>query len=95
MIFITAEGWEQRLPPGEKMQICSFLWVYFGYPASDYEGMNVEHVRNNCGACLAGKDDVTCDCVGGIPDSGVGHAIGYADAKKVPYRRPFVKYTPT
>ena len=77
------------------MQICSFLWVYFGYPASDYEGINVEHVRNNCGACLAKKDDVICDCVGGIPDSGVGHAIGYADAKNVPYRRPFVKYTPT
>ena len=93
--FITAEGWEQRLPPGEKMQICSFLWVYFGYPASDYEGINVEHVRNNCGACLAQNDDVVCDCVAGIPDSGIGHAIGYADAKKIPYRRPFVKYTPT
>ncbi len=95
VVFITAEGWEQRLPPGDKMQICSFLWVYFGYPASDYEGINVEYVRNNCGACLAKNDDAVCDCVGGIPDSGVGHAIGYADAKKVPYRRPFVKYTPT
>ena len=95
VVFVTADGWEQRLPPGEKMQICSFLWVYFGYPASEYEGINVEHVRNKCGACLARNDDVISDCVGGIPDSGIGHAIGYADAKKVPYRRPFVKYTPT
>ncbi len=95
VIFITAVGWEQRLPPSEKMQICSFLWVYFGYPASDYEGINVEHVRNRCGACLAQNDDVVCDCVAGIPDSGIGHAIGYADEKKIPYRRPFVKYTPT
>jgi amidophosphoribosyltransferase len=75
--------------------ICSFLWVYYGYPSSCYEGANVEEVRNKCGAALAIRDDVTVDVVAGIPDSGVGHAIGYAGQKGVPYRRPFVKYTPT
>jgi amidophosphoribosyltransferase len=92
---ITAEGWEQLVPPGERMQICSFLWVYYGYPASEYEGINVEHVRYNCGAALAQNDEVAVDLVAGIPDSGIGHAIGYANRKKIPYRRPFVKYTPT
>jgi len=92
---ITAEGWEQRLPPGDRMQICSFLWVYYGYPASEYEGINVEHVRYNCGAALAQNDEVAVDLVAGIPDSGIGHAIGYANQKKIPYGRPFVKYTPT
>ncbi|MBN2333319.1 MAG: amidophosphoribosyltransferase [Deltaproteobacteria bacterium] len=94
-VFITADGWEQLLPPGPQMQICSFLWVYFGYPASEYEGINVECVRNNCGACLASNDNVIVDLVAGIPDSGIGPAIGYADARKIPFRRPFVKYTPT
>jgi amidophosphoribosyltransferase len=77
------------------MQICSFLWIYFGYPASNYERTNVEAVRNRCGAALARADDVEIDCVAGIPDSGIGHAIGYASEAGVPYRRPFVKYTPT
>ncbi|MCP3954224.1 MAG: amidophosphoribosyltransferase [Desulfobacterales bacterium] len=94
-VFISAEGVEQRLPPGEKMQVCSFLWVYYGYPASEYEDINVEWVRNNCGAALARRDDETIDFVAGIPDSGIGHAIGYASEKKIPYFRPFVKYTPT
>ena len=94
-VFITAEGWERRVPPGPKMQICAFLWVYYGYPASDYEGINVEATRNACGAALARRDDTPVDCVAGIPDSGIGHAIGYANEKKIPYRRPFVKYTPT
>ncbi|MFZ7128385.1 MAG: amidophosphoribosyltransferase [Desulfobacterales bacterium] len=93
--LITADGWEQRVPPGDRMQICAFLWVYYGYPASEYEGINVELVRNRCGAALAAGDDVEVDCVAGIPDSGIGHAIGYANAKCIPYRRPFVKYTPT
>ncbi|MBM3792358.1 MAG: amidophosphoribosyltransferase, partial [Acidobacteria bacterium] len=75
--------------------ICSFLWVYYGYPASSYEGINVEIVRNRCGELLAGRDRVEVDLVAGIPDSGTGHAIGYATAARVPYRRPFVKYTPT
>jgi amidophosphoribosyltransferase len=93
--FISAEGWEERVPPGTQMQICAFLWVYYGYPASDYEGINVEAARNACGAALARRDDTPVDCVAGIPDSGIGHAIGYANEKKIPYRRPFVKYTPT
>ena len=77
------------------MQICGFLWVYYGYPASNYEGINVESTRNRCGRALARNDDVDIDFVAGIPDSGIGHAIGYANEKKVPYVRPFVKYTPT
>jgi amidophosphoribosyltransferase len=77
------------------MQICSFLWVYYGYPPSTYEDINVELVRNRCGAALARRDDCRVDCVAGIPDSGTGHAIGYANEAGVPYRRPFVKYTPT
>ncbi len=94
-LLLTADGWERRLAPGEKMQVCAFLWVYYGYPASEYEGINVEQVRYQCGAVLARGDDVAADCVAGIPDSGVGHALGYANEKRIPYRRPFVKYTPT
>jgi amidophosphoribosyltransferase len=95
IVRITSDGVEQLSPPGEQMQICSFLWIYYGYPASSYEGMNVEVVRNRCGAALARADDTKVDCVAGIPDSGIGHAIGYAAAAGIPYRRPFVKYTPT
>lgn len=69
--------------------------MYYGYPASEYEGINVEYARNRCGRALAKNDNVIIDCVAGIPDSGIGHAIGYANEKKVPYIRPFVKYTPT
>jgi amidophosphoribosyltransferase len=69
--------------------------VYYGYPASEYEGINVEFVRNACGAALARNDDTAIDYVAGIPDSGIGHAIGYANEKRVPYLRPYVKYTPT
>ena len=94
-VFLTAEGYEQRNKPGDKMQICAFLWVYYGYPATQYEGINVEFVRNRCGSALARNDDVEIDFVAGIPDSGIGHAIGYANEKKIPYLRPFVKYTPT
>lgn len=94
-IFLTADGYEQRNKPGDKMQICAFLWVYYGYPATQYEGMNVEFVRNRCGSALARNDGVEIDFVAGIPDSGIGHAIGYANEKKIPYLRPFVKYTPT
>jgi amidophosphoribosyltransferase len=94
-VFMTADGWEQRIAPQDRMQICSFLWVYYGYPASEYEGINVEVVRYNCGAALARNDEIEADQVAGIPDSGIGHALGYANEKKIPYRRPFVKYTPT
>jgi len=86
---------ETVAPPGDRMQICSFLWIYYGYPASTYEGVNTESARNRCGEALARRDHVEVDCVAGIPDSGIGHAIGYATESGVPYRRPFVKYTPT
>jgi amidophosphoribosyltransferase len=95
IVRITAEGWEQRKKPHDDMQVCAFLWVYYGYPASSYEGINVEEARNRCGQALAKMDTVEIDFVAGIPDSGIGHAIGYANAKNIPYKRPFVKYTPT
>ena len=95
IVFMTADGYEQRRKPGDKMQICAFLWVYYGYPASSYEDINVESVRYRCGCALAKNDDVVIDFVTGIPDSGIGHGIGYANESKIPYMRPFVKYTPT
>ena len=95
IVLVTHDGIEQLKSPGDNMQICSFMWVYYGYPASSYEGENVEAVRYRCGERLAARDDVEVDMVAGIPDSGTGHAIGYANAAHVPYRRPFVKYTPT
>lgn len=95
VVLIRADGWEPRVPAGSQLQICSFLWVYYGYPASEYEGINVEFVRNLSGAALARNDDATVDCVAGIPDSGIGHAIGYANERNIPYLRPYVKYTPT
>jgi len=95
VFYISNEGLEQLIPPGEKMQICSFLWVYFGYPASNYENINVETVRYKCGCYLAKNDDVEIDLVAGIPDSGIAHGLGYANEAKVPFKRPFVKYTPT
>lgn len=94
-VLLTADGLEQKNPPLERQQICGFLWVYYGYPASSYEGINTEDVRNRCGAALARNDDVEIDVVAGIPDSGTAHAIGYAVEAGLPYRRPFVKYTPT
>ncbi len=95
IVLMTPEGCEQLKKPGDKMQVCSFLWVYYGYPASTYEGINVEDVRYRCGRALAKNDDVDIDFVAGIPDSGIGHAIGYANEKSARYKRPFVKYTPT
>ncbi len=95
ILFMTAEGVEQVEKPGDKMQVCSFLWVYYGYPASSYEGINTEQVRYKCGAALARREDVRADLVGGIPDSGIGHALGFAHASGIPYMRPYVKYTPT
>jgi len=95
IVRITPDGVEVVAPPGKHMQICSFLWIYYGYPASSYEGVNVEVARYRCGQALARSHDVDADCVAGIPDSGIGHAIGYAVEAGIPYRRPFVKYTPT
>ncbi len=95
IVLISADSCEQRKPPQEQMQVCAFLWVYYGYPATSYEGINVEATRNQCGKALAQNDSVDIDFVAGIPDSGIGHAIGYANEKNIPYIRPFVKYTPT
>lgn len=95
VVYIDKEGIEQKAPPRERLQICSFLWVYYGYPASSYEGINVEKVRYKCGSYLARNDDVEVDLVAGIPDSGTAHGLGYSAEKKIPYARPFVKYTPT
>jgi len=95
IVKITAEGFEQLRKPNDKMQICSFLWVYFGYPPSFYEGINVDECRYRCGAALAKKDKAKADFVAGIPDSGVGHAMGYSNERKIPLKRPYSKYTPT
>ncbi|MDP4224520.1 MAG: amidophosphoribosyltransferase [Bacteroidota bacterium] len=95
IVHITADGFTQLRKPGDKMQICSFLWVYYGYPPSYYEGINVDECRNRCGAALARRDTVDADFVCGIPDSGVGHALGYGNEKKIPYKRAYSKYTPT
>ncbi len=93
--FITPEGVEVFVEPREEMKICTFLWVYFGYPTSCYEGMNVEMMRCRCGDMLARRDDVAADTVAGVPDSGTAHAIGYANRSGIPFSRPFIKYTPT
>lgn len=95
IVLITAEGITCLKKPGNKMQICSFLWIYYGYPPSYYENLNVEEVRYNCGAALAKTDDTEADFVTGIPDSGIGHAIGYSNQRNIPYMRPYAKYTPT
>lgn len=86
---------EKISPPRQEMKICAFLWIYYGYPASSYEGRNVEVVRYRNGEALARSDNAVIDMVAGIPDSGVAHAIGYSNQSKVPYGRPFIKYTPT
>ena len=93
--FITAESAEMLVPPQKEMKICTFLWVYFGYPSSCYEGMNVEEMRCRCGDMLARRDDIQADTVAGVPDSGTAHAVGYANRSGIPFSRPFVKYTPT
>lgn len=95
IIQITADGITQLRKPGEEMQICSFLWVYYGFPTSCYEGINVEAVRFACGAKMGQEDDSEVDCTCGIPDSGVGMALGYAEGKGIPYHRAIAKYTPT
>ncbi|HDP35101.1 MAG TPA: amidophosphoribosyltransferase [Candidatus Hydrogenedentes bacterium] len=93
--LMTPDGVEQKRPSGKFMQICAFLWVYYGFPSSSYEGINVEAARYRCGAAIAARDKTEVDLVAGIPDSGTGHAIGYANYKHVSYGRPFAKYTPT
>lgn len=95
IVFMTPESVETVSPAGKEMKICSFLWVYYGYPTSCYEGVNVEGMRYKCGKLLARRDDVSPDIVAGVPDSGIPHAIGYSNETKIPFTRPFIKYTPT
>ena len=95
IVFLTPTHIEVKKKPQEEMKICSFLWVYYGYPTSTYEGVNVECMRNRCGEILSQRDDVDVDSVAGVPDSGTAHAVGYANAKGIPFTRPFIKYTPT
>jgi amidophosphoribosyltransferase len=95
IVNLSHKGIKTEVAPEKTLRICAFLWVYYGYPASSYEGINVEIMRNNSGRILAENDQVEIDMVGGIPDSGTAHAIGYANTSRIPYTRPFVKYTPT
>lgn len=90
-----ADGVKTLVAPGDKMKMCTFLWVYYGYPAATYEGVNVEQMRYNCGKLLARRDNADVDVVAGVPDSGIAHAMGYANETGIPFSRPFVKYTPT
>lgn len=95
IVVLTPEAVVTLVKPGNEMKICTFLWVYYGYPSSSYEGISVERMRYNCGSLLAKRDDAKADIVAGVPDSGVAHAIGYANESGIPYSRPFIKYTPT
>jgi amidophosphoribosyltransferase len=96
IVFLNADKVETLKAPGKEMKICSFLWVYYGYPTSSYEGINVEEMRYECGKLLAKRDgNLDLDIVAGVPDSGLAHAIGYSNASSIPFARPFIKYTPT
>lgn len=95
IVVINDEGIKTLMAPGTKMKICTFLWVYYGYPSSSYEGVSVEQMRYNCGKNMAKRDNVKPDIVAGVPDSGTAHAVGYANESGIPFSRPFIKYTPT
>lgn len=98
IVIMTPEGVTTLAKPGSSMRICTFLWVYYGYPSSSYEGVSVEQMRYNCGSAMAKRDGMTkddIDIVAGVPDSGTAHAVGYANESGVPFSRPFIKYTPT
>jgi len=95
IVVINDRACLELVKPGKDMKICTFLWVYYGYPASAYEGLSVEQMRYNCGAKMAQRDDVKPDIVAGVPDSGIAAAVGYANESGVPFSRPFIKYTPT
>lgn len=97
IVFMTPEGVETVSEPKKDMKVCSFLWVYYGYPTSSYEGVNVEEMRYKCGSIMAKRDEgnVEPNLIAGVPDSGIAHAIGYANESGIPYGRPFIKYTPT
>ena len=92
---INEKGCSTLVNPGKDMKICTFLWVYYGYPSSSYEGVSVEQMRYNCGAKMAERDNVEPDIVAGVPDSGIPHAVGYSNKSGIPFSRPFIKYTPT
>ena len=94
-VVLTTDGVKTLIPAGDKMRICTFLWIYYGYPSASYEGISVEKMRYNCGKALAKRDNVKPDIVAGVPDSGIAHAIGYSNEAGIPYSRPFIKYTPT
>lgn len=96
--ILTPDGVTMLVRPGSKMKICTFLWVYYGYPTSQYEGVSVETMRYKCGEHMARRDGLTiedADLVAGVPDSGTPHAVGYANESGIPFKRPFIKYTPT
>lgn len=95
IVVVTPESVQTLVKPGKEMKICTFLWVYYGYPSSSYEGISVEGMRYHCGAALAKRDNAQPDIVAGVPDSGTAHAIGYSNASGIPFSRPFIKYTPT
>ena len=97
IVFMTPEGVETVSEPKKDMKVCSFLWVYYGYPTSSYEGVNVEQMRYKCGSIMAKRDEgnIEPNLIAGVPDSGIAHAIGYANESGIPYGRPFIKYTPT
>lgn len=95
IVFVTPESVETVSKAKEKMKICSFLWVYYGYPTSTYENVNVEQMRYNCGRLMAKRDTIKPSSVAGVPDSGIAHAIGYSNEAGIPFTRPFIKYTPT
>ena len=95
IIVMDSEQFRTLVLPGTDMKICTFLWVYYGYPSSSYEGVSVENTRYNCGKNMAKRDDAKPDIVAGIPDSGTAHAIGYATESGIPFSRPFIKYSPT
>lgn len=95
IVVVTDKECTTLSAPGKEMKICTFLWVYYGYPASSYEGTSVEQMRYDCGQRMAKRDNVSPDIVAGVPDSGTAHAIGYANESGIPFSRPFIKYTPT
>ena len=95
IVVVDENSCKTLVAPGDKMKICTFLWVYYGYPSSSYEGVSVEQMRYNCGKNLAKRDNVRPDIVAGVPDSGTAHAVGYSNESGIPFSRPFIKYTPT
>ncbi|MDO5398603.1 MAG: amidophosphoribosyltransferase [bacterium] len=95
IVVMTPDNVKTLAAPGKDMKICTFLWVYYGYPSSSYEGISVEQMRYNCGKYLAQRDNVKPDIVAGVPDSGIAHAVGYSNESGIRFSRPFVKYTPT